>query len=529
MNKIIAFIVLSFLFLPSTLLPQASAQDPGTRLPTPLISKANKDTRVFYSVFVQSFYDSNNDGIGDIQGLISKLDYLKDLGIGGLWLLPVHPSPTYHKYDVEDYYEIHKDYGTLKDYKELVKKAHELDILVILDLVANHTSNRHPWFEKAIQGNKKYRDYYVWSDKSADFENEPYKWHQVRNAKGEKQDGERYYGFFWWEMPDLNYDNPRVREEIIKIGQFWLGEIGVDGFRLDAVPNFYPEDQLDKNLVWWQEFREGMDKVNPNAFIVGEIWGGSEKTSPYLKAGISAGFNFELADTIRKSVQSNNDLGIVETVKKTYDQYSASNPDFEDATLLTNHDMERIMTEFKRDVNRAKISAALMLTLPGNPFIYYGEEIGMLGEKPDEFIREPFIWNIEGEDPGQTYWEIPYASSSRTVKPLFYQKDNRLSLFNHYKSLINLRNQNPALFKGNLNKLDTSNPKVVGFYRYTDEQEAIVIINLSSEMEHIPTPSGLNGFELAFSNFNVFKVSDKVISLQPYGIFILTHKLEPTY
>ncbi len=522
MTKILSVFVFLVFLLPSNLMQKALAQDFVEREAIPMNPEKGKDTRVFYSVFVQSFYDSDNDGIGDIPGLTSKLQYLKELGIGGLWLLPVHPSPSYHKYDVEDYYDIHKDYGSLKDYKKLVKKAHELDIIIILDLVANHTSNKHPWFKKAISGNQKYRDYYVWSDNPKDFEKEPYQWHQVRNDKGEKQDGERYYGFFWWEMPDLNFDHPQVREEIKKIGQFWLGKIGIDGFRLDAVPHYYPDDQLNKNLIWWREFRAGMDEVNPDAFIVAEIWGGAEKTSPYLKSGISAGFNFELSDTIRKSVLSGKNLGIVETVINIQEQYFVSNPNFEDATILTNHDMDRIMTELKRNNNMAKVSAALLLTLPGNPFIYYGEEIGMLGEKPDEYIREPFLWNIEGEDSGQTNWEIPYASSSKTVKPLFYQKDDRMSIFNHYKSLINLRNQNPALSQGSISPIATGNSKIVSFFRYSGTQEAIIIINLSSEMERILTPYGLDGFEMAYSNFNVFKINDKEIYLQPYSIFILT-------
>jgi len=322
-------------------------------------------------------------------------------------------------------------------------------------------------------------------------------------------------------MPDLNFDHTDVRNEIIKIGQYWLKEIGIDGFRLDAAEHYYPADQLNKNLLWWKEFRAGMDKVNPDALIVGEIWGGAKKTSPYLKSGMSAGFNFEFSDTIRKSVKAGVDLGIVETYQSIYNEYASSNPDFEDATLLTNHDMERIMTECKRDPNLAKVSSALMLTLPGNPFIYYGEEIGMLGEKPDEYIREPFLWNIEGEDPGQTSWEIPYASSSRTVKPLFYQKENRLSLYNHYKSLINVRNENTALRKGTLQQAYSGNKKVVSYFRLSEEQEAIIFINLSSEMEKIPTPMGLDGFELAFSNFSVFKINDKEINLQPYSIFIL--------
>ena len=521
MVRSILFKLLLLLLFNLTGLFLTAAQDLQAEDDQLIIRQEEKNSRVFYSVFVQSFYDSNGDGIGDIQGLSSKLDYLKDLGIGGLWLLPVHPSPTYHKYDVTDYRGIHPDYGTLDDYKDLVEKAHELDMIILLDLVANHTSNRHPWFEKASSGRKKYRNYYVWSDNEEDFESEPYRWHEVREGNGNKKDGEKYYGLFWWEMPDLNYDEPAVRSEMIDIGRFWLDEIGVDGFRLDAAEHIYPPGDLDKTLGWWKEFHDAMTEINPDVIIVGEVWGGSEKTAPYLGSGFNAGFNFELSDTIRKSIASWRDPGIIETINKIRGKYHQNNPDFKDATLLTNHDMNRVMTEFKRDINKAKTAASLLLTLPGNPFIYYGEEIGMLGEKPDEYIREPFLWNIEGKDPGQTSWEIPYASSSKTVKPLIYQKDDPSSVYSHYKNLINIRNQNPALNRGSLSKIETNNPGVVAFYRLSSEQEAIVIINISDKMQRIPTMRGMDGFEMAFSNYGVFKINENEISLQSHSVFVL--------
>jgi len=270
-----------------------------------------------------------------------------------------------------------------------------------------------------------------------------------------------------------------------------------------------------------------MEKINPDVIITGEVWGGSKRTSPYLKSGFTSGFNFEMSDTIRRSILAGRDLGIVETYKKIEELYSNSNNDFEDATLLTNHDMERVMTEFNRDYNKAKLGASLLLTMPGNPFIYYGEEIGMLGEKPDEYIREPFVWNVEGEDPGQTSWEIPYASSSKTVKPLFYQENDRASVYMHYKNLIKLRNENSSLNSGDLREIKNDNPKVVTFSRHSENQEAIIIINLSTELERIKTLRGINGFEMAYNNFNVFKINDEEISLQPHAVFVLTIDTEP--
>ena len=202
-------------------------------------------TSFFYSVFVQSFYDSNKDGIGDIEGLTKKLDYLKDLGIEAIWLLPVHPSPTYHKYDIMDYYDIHPDYGSMNDFKTLVEEAHERNIRIIIDLVVNHTSDQHKWFKEALKGNEKYIDYYVWSNDKELINKEPNHWHKPIKAKSKKIRNKKYYGFFWHEMPDLNYDNPKVREEIKAIGKYWLQDIGIDGFRLDAIRFTYPEEEAE--------------------------------------------------------------------------------------------------------------------------------------------------------------------------------------------------------------------------------------------------------------------------------------------
>ncbi len=164
--------------------------------------------RVFYEIFVQSFYDSNGDGIGDLNGVTSKLDYLKDLGVNGIWLLPVHPSPSYHKYDVTDYYGIHPDYGTMEEMKTLLREAHERDILVIIDMVINHTSSEHFFFKESRKGkDNPFRNYYVWSGDTLVHKQNPQHWHKYQ------KDPEKYYGFFWKGMPDLNYNHPDVRAE----------------------------------------------------------------------------------------------------------------------------------------------------------------------------------------------------------------------------------------------------------------------------------------------------------------------------
>lgn len=516
-KQIASFLLFSFLSMTFT---NINAQEEAPRVR--LNRQVTKDTRVYYSVFVQSFYDSNGDGIGDIQGLISKLDYIKDLGVGGIWLLPVHPSPTYHKYDVVDYMGIHPDYGTIDDYRELIKEAHKRDLKILLDLVVNHTSNLHPWFQQASMNKKSpYRNYYTWSSNPDDFKKEPYRWHQVRDKDGNKIDGARYYGFFWWEMPDLNLANKKVRKEIIKVGKFWLDEIGVDGFRLDAIKYVFPENQLSKNLKWWTDFRKGLGKNHKNTFIVAEIWGPSEEVAPYLNHGISAGFNFQLSDSIRNSLKDGVNHSISETIENIYLKFNQQSETFEDAIFLSNHDMNRIMTELEGNVFQAKAAATLLLTLPGNPFIYYGEEIGMLGEKPDEFIREPFLWNIEGEDSGQTHWELPYASNSKTVKPLEFQKSDPRSLYNTYKDLLKLRNESPGIQSGGIVTMKTGNKNIVAYYRTGEPDSYLILINLSPYMQRIAAPQSLNRYKPVFKTHSVFKGSDQGIALQPYSSFVL--------
>jgi glycosidase len=223
----------------------------------------------YYEIFIRSFADSDGDGIGDLNGIIQKLDYLQDLGIHGIWLTPFNPSPTYHKYDIIDYASVDQEYGTIEDIKKLLKEAHKRDIKIIMDFVVNHTSSKHPWFLDALHNpSSPYRDYYLWADESEShrWESKPYnpglpwQWHKIDNSF--KQKG-LYYGFFWREMPDLNYDNAAVKTEMFKVSDFWLNK-GVDGFRLDAI-KYLDEDgsvleNTPSNFMLLQDFNASYKK-----------------------------------------------------------------------------------------------------------------------------------------------------------------------------------------------------------------------------------------------------------------------------
>ncbi|WP_068782929.1 alpha-amylase family glycosyl hydrolase [Paenibacillus phocaensis] len=449
---------------------------------------------VFYEVFVRSFADSNGDGIGDLRGLTQKLDYLNDgnpdtdtdLGIGGIWLMPINPSPSYHGYDVTDYRDINPDYGTLDDFREFLNEAHKRGIKVIMDLVVNHTSKEHPWFtQSATDKNSAYRDWYVWAEDSgratsgtsAAGSGNP--WHSLR--------GDHYLGIFWDGMPDLNFDNPDVRKEMIDTGKFWL-EQGLDGFRLDAAKHIYEDLQTDKsqgttnkNVAWWQEFRSGLNEVNPEAYLVGEVWDPSAALiSSYLDGALDSGFNFSLAETILSSVKNEKDANIPFTLERSYKLYGEkSGGNFVDATFLTNHDQNRVMTQLEGDLPHAKVAASLLLTLPGNPFIYYGEEIGMLGAKPDELIREPMRWTPD-DSQGQTTWEVAENNTGKKGLSVSEQTGDSASLLSHYRKLIRMRSRIPALKDGAIQEYATNQPGITAYTRMTEEQAVLVAHNLTS-------------------------------------------------
>ncbi len=486
--------------------------------------------QVCYELFVRAFADSNGDGIGDLNGITAKLDYLKDLGVDALWLTPVSPSPSYHKYDVVDYYGIDPECGTLDDYKRLIAEAHARGIKIIYDLVINHTSSKHPWFKDAAQGkNAAYRDYYVWlppatidslgiaiREQTPDtWELNPWRW--VKEGEEEK-----YYGLFSGNMPDLNYDNPAVRQEVYKIGRFWLQEVGVDGFRLDAAKHLYPDWEAPKCHAFWIEFRKEMEAVNPEVFIVGEVYTTAEKIAPYFQ-GLMANFDMDLHTYLEELLVSGHDTGLVTLLKHNFALFAAANPDFVNATLLSNHDQNRIGSALKGDPAMLKEAANLLLTLPGLPFLYYGEELGMLGAKPDEHIREPFLWG--GQDALQTTWITKNnLSTEQTVAPLTVQMQDKNSLYHHYKTLIALRRSQPALvqvLRPNLEPV-TTQPELLAFMRPHATGDLLVVNNVNSQPQVFTLASENLAFKkVVFASAKMNKAGKGKWTLPPYSMLIL--------
>ena len=349
---------------------------------------------MFYEIFVRSFYDSDGDGIGDINGLIEKLDYLNDgdpdtrddLGVTGIWLMPVMVSPSYHGYDVVDYYQVDPDYGTNEDIKRLVSEAHQRGMRVIVDFVMNHTSTQHPWFKESRNPDSDKRDWYVWSDENPGYRGPSGQvvWHQDPSGY--------YYALFWGGMPDLNYENPAVTDAILEAARFWLEEMDVDGFRLDAIKHIVEEGQVQENSSstheWLENFHTFYKNIDPNFFTVGEAWTQTRQVVDYTGDEVDIAFQFDLAEDLINSAN----FGIAPTYYKTLQTIYDSFPPNQYATFLTNHDQNRVMSQLDGDETKAKLAASILLTGPGVPFLYYGEEIGLIGVKPDEDIRLPMQW-----------------------------------------------------------------------------------------------------------------------------------------
>ncbi|ADQ45176.1 alpha amylase catalytic region [Caldicellulosiruptor kronotskyensis 2002] len=480
--------------------------------------QTKKDGLIFYEVFVRSFYDSNGDGIGDINGLAEKLPYIKSLGVNAIWLMPIFESPSYHGYDVTNYYKVNPDYGTNEDFVNFIKKAHKMGIKVIIDMMINHTSSKHPWFiEASSNKNSKYRNYYIWATPNTNLD-EP---SELGTRQWYKKGDSYYNAIFWSEMPDLNFDNKAVREEMKKIAKFWL-EKGVDGFRLDAAKHIYPLSREKDTLVWWEEYAKFCRSIKKDVYLVAEVWDSLQRIAQYAKIFDSC-FNFIIAQNIIEGVIYENTQTLQNNLSSIYNLYKNVNPQFVDAPFLTNHDMNRAYTEIGSN-SKMKLAAALLLTLPGNPFIYYGEEIGMKGQKPDEYIREPFKW-YETWKKGQTNWEMSLYNSGPDVASVEKQEKDKNSLLNFYRDMISFRKKNLPLLKGDFQLIKTSFD-ILSFARVYNNQKMVVIFNFTgkelSKTINLPSNINITGKTVKGSGKILSLKNGKLsFSIKPYSFIII--------
>lgn len=446
--------------------------------------------RTYYEVFVYSFCDSDGDGIGDLQGLISKLDYINDgddntdsdLGCNGIWLMPVNPSPTYHKYDVMDYYGIDEQYGTLEDFKELIDECDKRGIKVIMDLVLNHSSSQNPWFEEA------YTYLQELGDAEPNTEECPYLeyYHFSKEQSGGcyAVDGTDWYyeAQFWSEMPDLNLDCEALKEEIADITQFWL-DMGVGGFRLDAVKEFYsgaPQANI-AFLTWLNDTVKGQKE---DAYLVGEAWLPMTDYAPYYGSGIDSLFDFAFADKdgiIAKVMNGAPASRYGSTAAELTEMYGAYNENYIDAPFYTNHDMGRSAGYYAGDNSpyQTKMAGAMNLFMSGSAFVYYGEELGMKGSGKDENKRAPMYWSMNADAEGMCDGPADMDAVKMKFESLEEQAVDDASVYNYYKKAIKIRNQNPEIARGSVECLAESS---AGGYRIEEgNADSVCVLKKSYE------------------------------------------------
>jgi len=474
---------------------------------------------VFYEAFVRSFQDSNGDGIGDLKGLIAKLDYLNDgnpdsttdLGVDALWLMPVFVSPSYHGYDTTDYEHINPEYGTDDDFTTLCSEAHRRGIRVIVDFVINHSGSGHPWFVDASSGpTAAKRNWYVWSPVDLG-------WRQPWNLYGgadtwhqNPADGQWFYGVFWAGMPDLNIRNPEVRAEIKRLATLWLSR-GVDGFRLDAARHLIENGggllQVDQpeTHAFWRELSAHVRSVKPEATLVGEAWTDTPIIATYYgsTAPVPGGdelpmnFDFPLAAAIIQGVNTgdaNVISGKLAEVQSVYPRGANDTP------FLTNHDMVRLATQLGRDPGKLRNAAAILLTVPGTPFLYYGEEVALENggsDSDDRLKRTPMPWDAGSPGGGFTTgtpW-FPFAPNRETAN-VAVQRADPASLLSRYRALIWARHASAALRRGDLRLVTAGGGgRVLAFLRMTGDEQVLVVHNLGDSVAYVG-PFALNATSL---------------------------------
>jgi len=418
---------------------------------------------VYYSLFVRSFADSNGDGVGDFNGIRSKLDYLQDLGITGIWLLPIMPSHSYHGYDVDDYYSVNPEYGTMEDFEHLLGECKQRSISLIIDMPFNHSSVHNEWFVASRNPSDDHHSWYRWieaSDSRYNF-NTSAMGHRLWNEDKERK-GNFYSGEFNSSMPDFNHDNPELRAEFKRVMKFWLDK-GVDGFRFDAAGHLYDLVKLPagtsegtvRAVDFWKEMVLYCKSVKSDCYCVGEVWDSSGIRAQYM-TGIYSCFHFDMGDKyiisqIKNENSINNSFAVM--MENELNRYAEFNPEFTDAPFLTNHDQARAGGLLKGELAKLKLASAMYILCQGVPFVYYGEELGMKSGASDSSKRTPLLWGKSTDgipsEIVQTTWasekDCIYNKETLSVKE---QEKDKNSLLNFYRRLIHFRNSRDSFVNG---------------------------------------------------------------------------------
>lgn len=601
---------------------------------------------VYYEIFVRAFRDSDGDHIGDFKGIEEQVPYLAELGITGIWLMPITDSGSEHGYDVRNYYETNSDYGTMEEFESMLATCHEYGIKVIMDLVVNHCGCTNVWFQEALKGptledgsENPYWNYFtflptdanyvektaaeihdeevayleehgsmegyeaqyplydnatqgpdktVWRS-TEDFAQSMIEWGLMEESDRENIiPGYNFLAIFGSGVPDLNYASEELREEIKDVAAYWL-EAGVDGFRLDAArhiygdfySNIYSDYIFEENMEYWRDFRASLEAEYPDVYLVGEVWEkNTDNVVPFVSdGGLHSIFNFNLSGKIYEAVSNEStaydpeaatdasrvtddtDLNLVSELIEYYNKLGeVSDYSFIDCPFITNHDQNRLVSLLKyqfdetaddiftaailtdeegnpllRDdadkaESRAKVAADILLTLPGKPFLYYGEEIGMDGTKPDSIIRgmawfeEPFTEDGTSQDGLANYRDVVYSlGGEQSVEA---QLDDPNSMLAHYKEVIQTRKAIPALSNGDLDEYPLESQEVVSYIRMTEDQRVLVVINLTGNEQALEITADPNYGEFTSVVYQASvdtasKLDGQSLILAPYSMMIL--------
>jgi len=547
--------------------PCAIAQQAAAHSPDPWWKHA-----VFYEIYPRSFADANNDGTGDLNGITAKLDYLQDLGIDAIWITPCYPSPQVDfGYDVSDYRNIAPEYGTLADFDRLVSEAKKRNIRIIMDLVMNHTSDKHAWFiDSRSSKTSPHRDWYVWRDGKADGK-PPNNWQSLFGGSAWKLDpatNQYYYHFFYAEQPDLNWRNPEVKKAMYDVARFWLDR-GVAGFRLDAITTLFEDPQLTDNPIKpgknnlgdpkmehkyndrlpevhdvVRELRSVLDSYPEDRVMIGET---GERSVALLSKmygdhldEFQLPMNFFFTDINKLSAPE---------FRKQIALWDNNPAHGWPVYLFSNHDQVRHYNRYgdgRHNDQIAKLTAAMMLTLRGSPIMYYGEEIGMENNDPKrkEDVQDPIgklNWPKEkGRDGERTpmQWDSTKNAGFSTAKPwlpvpesykthnVATEKSDADSVLNFYKRLISLRRKNTALRDGKYVPLNENDPNVLAYLRKSENSSALVVLNLSGTPQRVTFDltnqniKSSSASPLLSTNKAGSAVDLKQMNIEPFGVFI---------
>lgn len=487
--------------------------------------------RTCYEVFVHSFYDSNDDGIGDLNGLAKKLDYIQDLGCNEIWMMPIMPSPSYHKYDITDYENIDPQYGTLDDFDNLISKCHDKGINVLIDFVINHTSSEHPWFKAASEYIKS-----LGADEEPDAAVCPYVEYynfsrEVKAGYNKLQGTDWYYeSQFVDSMPDLNLENEAVRAEIDKVVGFWIDR-GVDGFRLDAVIHYNDSDETQSidDLAW---LVSDIKSKKEDAYVVGEGWTTYREYAKYYRSGIDSMFDFDMAQQdgyiakVLNGLSNNGATTYANAITDIDTEIRKYTDSYINAPFYTNHDMGRSAGYYNGDYasERTKMAQAMNLLMPGNAFLYYGEEIGMRGAANDPEKRLGMLWSDGSSAEGMC--DDPEGAGNVEQENGSYddQKDDPYSIYNFVKQTISIRNAFPEIARGtNTFESSLSDDKLCVFTREYNGQKVVMIFNTSQESAKADV-SGLgvsNAVAMLQTSEDAPEYKDGIAEMPAYSVLIL--------